>query len=89
MRTGLTPKLWTHMLAQGGRWTAAELAEIARVERKQVENVLLSSVNRGFVVRYEVSDRANGTAYGVTSDCRVPQDIHLKDILKSISGAPA
>lgn len=84
----ITPKVWTHMLAEGGRWSAAELGEFARVERKQIENLLFSAVNKGYVVRFDDASRANGSAYGVTAACRIPQGVHLNEILKAV-GTPA
>jgi hypothetical protein len=80
---GMTTKAWLYMVAHG-RCTCAELAEAVGSTRKQVENLLLSMVNRGFAERFPSAERANGTAYGVTPRCKVPQNTCLADIMFAV-----
>jgi hypothetical protein len=77
---GITAKAWLYMLAHG-RCTAAQLAAVVGVGRKQMDNLLFSMVNRDYAERYPCDDRKNGTAYGVTPASKVPQNTHLADIL--------
>lgn len=77
---GQTATAWLHMLGHG-RCTATELAEKVGVTRRQMDKLLSSMVDRGHAKRYPNEARKNGTAYGVTPTCKVPQNTFLADVL--------
>ena len=87
--TGIVASLWLHMLSEGGYSTQGELAEAvgAKTEGKRIDGLLSQLVDRGFAQKVPNPERKNGVGYGVTAACKVPQNVHLKDILAAIGAA--
>ena len=76
LTTGTTRTLWLHMLKEGGRWTATELAAETRTDRRQADRLLRQMATIGHAVKFE----GEPSSFGVTPDCRVPREVTLADL---------
>lgn len=88
MTTTVTSTMWRHMLVQGGRWTAAELAPFTGCDRDKTDKLLKSMARGGLVATYRSGQRKNGRAYGVHLDCKIPQGITLEELIAACGGEP-
>lgn len=80
---GLSRRMWLLMLEQGGRWTAAELAEKCGVPVKKAESLAAFMVRSRTAKKVRSGKRKNGVAYMVTEGCEVPRGMNLGALLQA------
>lgn len=84
---GLTPRVWLHMLTEGGRWSLPELCMDLQCERAVMWPTLDSMVTRGSVKRQDPTEPSGKPVYYVTHDCRPPVSITLRQIVEALRKA--
>jgi hypothetical protein len=76
----LTRAIWLWLLQNGGRWTAAEVAEALRKESMPVFDALANMSRRRLVQDYEPVEGERRKRYGVTGTCCVPQGMCVAEV---------
>ncbi len=71
-----TTSIWLHLLREGGRWRASEVAIHMDIE----DNVARPTLNSMALSKAVVKYRLNGkhVEYGVTDECKVPLGVSIK-----------
>lgn len=80
-RTGIAQRIWLLMLKEGGRWSAAEIADKLNDHTLMVSQNVASMVEFGSVCRYEKTTAADRVRFGITPDCKIPRGVSISDIL--------
>lgn len=74
-------KIWLHLVKEGGRWTAPELAAALELKSAQVMSAVNAMYLRQYIQRHDVPGAVGGTAqyqYSVTAKCVTPAGLPLQ-----------
>ena len=75
---------WLHMLKEGGRWSARELADELGHDSDKVRNALVTLFQGDAVKRYSVPGHFSASNYGVTDDCVAPKFVTIKELSEAL-----
>lgn len=85
---GLRGRAWVHMLAEGGRWSARELAMDIGGPVQLMHNELAKMYDAGSVARHERHDGPERfVTYSVNDQCHMPIKLTLGAIRKALRTA--
>lgn len=80
-RTGLSKRIWLHLLKEGGLFTPDELAQEFGAPRQIVALAMHNMVGRsGALHKVKVGNRAK---FGVTQTCALPYGLTLEDLAQA------
>jgi hypothetical protein len=77
--------VWLMMLAEGGRWSAAQVGARIDMDQTSVASNLRAMASFGCMKRYERDpmDRHSRVRFGITPECVVPRGITLTQLLET------
>lgn len=78
-RTGNVKAAWLLMLTEGGRWSSKE---ISKKLGKDLHSHLYRMTEQGYVLKYP-STEDDPVQFGVTTDCKVPLGVTMRDIMEA------
>ena len=78
-RAGDTARLWL-TVAEGGKWTVAEIDQELRAGHRTLQRRLEQMSNAGMLTEYQTEP----PTWGVTPECTVPRDVTLAEILRAV-----
>lgn len=82
---GFTKDVWLYLLHSGGRSTTSEIViacadEDAERTPERLAYLLCRMVENGNIVRYEKTRTNPHVTYGVTPQCKVPNQVYLHEL---------
>lgn len=79
-RTGSVKRAWLLMVTQGGRWSASEVQqELGHDLHAHLQRM----VESGHAKKFPGGAKSNSVKFGVTTDCKVPIGVTLKELAKA------
>lgn len=85
---GVTKRIWLHMLREGGRWDADEVADLVKGKRPAVVKGLNAMATCGSVKKFS-KVAGKRVQFGVTPDCKIANGVTIAEILAANLGALA
>lgn len=80
VRIGNNKRMWLHLLAEGGRWSIAEIAEATHMNAGAVGSGLYRMTLQGMVTQHPTSRGRARTEFGVSLACKVPLGVTLAEL---------
>lgn len=80
--SGNNKRVWLHLLAEGGRWSTAEIAAATHMDPGAVNSGLYRMTLQGMVTRHETSRGRARTEFGVSTACKIPLGVTLAELQK-------
>lgn len=78
-------RAWLHMLAEGGRWTARELADATGCRRNALSITLTIWARRGVATRHDAGPHRS--KYSVPIAAKLPNGITLEQVQEALRAA--
>jgi len=79
MDCGFNKRVWM-AVAEGGRWTAAEIEAVTGVRGRSMARVLYGMNNGGLLVKFDGAP----PKYGITDDCITPRQTSVGELLTAM-----
>lgn len=81
-QAGETKRIWLLLLKEGGRWSAAEIAQKIEDFGDDMSGTLANLVSRGYLRRIAKDESNSRVQFVVTPVCKVPRDVTLRELME-------
>jgi hypothetical protein len=72
--------VWLMMLAEGGRWTAAEVGARLEIDQTAAASALRAMHEFGTLQKWDRSPTNDRVRFGVTNECKIPRGVTVQDV---------
>jgi len=73
-------RVWLHLLAEGGRWSIAEISDATHIDNGAVNSGLYRMSLQGMVMQHPTNRGRARTEFGVTKACKIPLGVTLAEL---------